>query len=163
MPHQPFEAAWRTLTATFGLYGRKFGTFTALSLFPATARVAYVLKPSWMSGAVSGVVELIVALCRIALVLAALRVAWPHDLAGVQASLTQGRPFSRVSWLEVVWQVLMFSTVIYALNAGADWLVRMSVESPDLQPANRFVLKNLFIIPFATLYVLVALRTVLHL
>lgn len=162
MPHQPRELAWRALKTALGLYGRNFGTFTALALFPAAARLAYFLEATWMSGAVSGLIELLVAGCRIALLFAALRVVWPQGFGSLRGSLAQGTLLSRVTWREIGWQILVFAIVIYALNLGAGWLSKAASRSPELQTANLFVLKNLFIIPFATLYLLVFARVVLR-
>lgn len=162
LANRSHERAWRGLKTALGLYGRNFGIFTALALFPAITRLAYFLDAPWMTGAVSGLVELLVAGCRIALLFVALRAAWPQDLAALKGALTQAPILSRISWQEFGWQILIFVLVIYGLNLGAGWLARVSSSSPELQTANLFVLKNLFIIPFETLYLLVAARMVLR-
>lgn len=163
MTHPPHELAWRAFTTALGLYGRHFGLLTALSFFPAAARLAYFLGVSWMSGAVSGLVELVVAGFRIALLLAAVRAVWPQGLAGLQNALKQGTLFSRLSWPEIGWQVLIFALVIAALNLSAGWLANIGSTDPRFETASLFGLKNLFIIPFATLYLLVAAKVTLRL
>lgn len=159
----PLELAWRALTTAVGLYGRNFGTFTALCLVPAAARFAAFAGVSWRSGAIFGIVELVVAGFRIALLFAALRSVWPQGLDGLKQSLSQGSLFCRFSWQEVVWQGLLIALVDLALNLGAGWLGRISAQDPALQTANEFVIKNLFIIPFTTLYLLVAVKVTLRL
>lgn len=163
MGSKPHELAWQAFTTALGLYGRNFGTLIALSVLPAAARVGYFLNVPWMSGDLSVFIELAVAACRIMLILATLRIVFPQDLTDLQNALSRGALRSRIAWQELAWQLLAFVTVIALLNGGAGWLVATTVGDPRFETANLFALKNLFVTPFATLYLFVAARATLKL
>lgn len=157
--HEPFHAAARTLQAALGLYGRSIVLLTALALLPALARVALFLEAPWMSGALSGLVELIVGGFRLALMFVAFRLVWPQGLTAIQGGAAGSSLFSRVSWPEIAWQALLLALVPLLLNAVAGLVAGAVTSDPRGQTATLFALKNLFVIPFWMVHLLVAVRT----
>lgn len=158
----PLPAAVGTLQSALGLYTRHMVLLTALSLVPALARVALFLEAPWMAGPYAGMVELVVGGFRFALLFAAFRLVWPQGLAGIQAVTAGGALLSRISWPAVVWQVLLLALVPLVLNLAASLLGGLVSGDPREQNAILFALKNLFVIPFWMVHLLVAIRTTLQ-
>lgn len=159
---EPLHSAARALHSALSLYGRYIVLLTAVSLLPALARVGLFLEVPWISGPFSGVVELIVGGFRFLLLIASFRLVWPQGLAGIQEGTQRWAHLSHVSWPEVVWQVLLLALVPLVLNSVAGLLGGLVATDPRGQTAALFALKNLFIIPFWMIHLLVAIRTTLQ-
>lgn len=159
---EPLSLAARALHAALGLYGRHIVLLTGVSLVPALARVGLFLEVPWMAGPLSGAIELIVGGFRFLLLLASFRLVWPQGLAGIQEGKMRWAHLSQVSWPELVWQVLLLALVPLVLNSVAGLLANLVATDPRGQTAALFALKNLFIIPFWMVHLLVAIRTTLQ-
>jgi len=158
----PLPAAMGTLQAALGLYARHIVLLTALSLPPALARVALFLEAPWMAGPMGGWVELMVGGFRFALLFAAFRLVWPQGLAGLEAGMAGGALLRRIAWPAVAWQVVLLVLVPLILNLAAGLLAGLVTGEPREQNAILFALKNLFVIPFWMVHLLVAIRTAIQ-
>lgn len=158
-PH-PLHVALSTLQQSLFLYGRHIALFTAVSGLPALARIALFLEAPWMSGAVSGIVEGVVGIFRLILFFVAFRLVWTDGFFHLGGAL--GRAQTHVSWPLIVWQVALLALVPLVLNYVAGLVGATLSADPRVQTAITYGLKNLLIIPFWMVYLLVAIRKTLQ-
>lgn len=153
--------AVRTLLTALGLYGRHFVLLTAFSLVPALARAALFLEVSWMSGLLSGAAELIVVGFRVTLLFVALGLVWPRSPDHPRRAVPDNRSLSSAQWVTVACQVILLALFSLILNAAVNGVAGIVAADQSVQTALSYALKNLFIIPFWIVHLLVAIRTTL--
>lgn len=152
------QPALKSLLTAMKLYGRSFVRLTVLSAVPALVRVVLFLDVPWISDVMAGVLELLVVGFRLAILFVAFRVVWPQDATRPAAPARAGA-MHRLSWPAAVWQVLVLIVAVLLLNLAADGLAGLIADETQVRTAFSYALKNLFIIPFWLVHLLVALRT----
>src|SRR5690606_19200814 len=145
--------------AALGLYARHIVRLTARSLPPALARVALFLEAPWMAGPMGGWVELMVGGFRFALLFAAFRLVWPQGLAGLEAGMAGGALLRRIAWPAVAWQVVLLVLLPLFLNLASVLPTELITGELRQQNAILLALKNLHVIAFWMVHLLVAIRT----
>lgn len=172
----PLHAALQTFRASVRLYVRHFVLLTAISLLPALGRIAFFLTAQHAAAAVVGTLEAVVGFVRVVLFFVIFRLVFPHgwpESAFLPPQRPPERPLQRLAarWPELAWHVVLVLGVFFALNAaaaavgtalgGAAVLEAPGSDVPARQDAVTFAVKNLVVIPFWLVHMLVTIRDVM--
>lgn len=153
----PIHVALQTLRTALELYARHIVVLTAVSLLPALVRFAMFTGVAWLTGSLSGAVEAVVGVFRFVLLYVAFRLVWPEGFAGLQKDV-QDNGRLRISRAELAWQLVLLAAMPLVLNIVASLAGRAAASEPAVQTALGYALKNLFVIPFWLVHLLIVVR-----